>query len=139
MKRKTKRGHVTKADFDYFRKRVEFWKKMLGITWYSIQCYLGTPWSPPDVDSQITMASYGFSEDMGAASITLNKDYSRKIPRIELDEAAFHEVLELGYFGQLRTMAMGTYNRYEVERSTHMVVRAAESTIFHALRTKGIK
>lgn len=136
-KAKKKRGNVTKADFDYFCKRVEFWRKTFGITWFNIQSYLGEPWAPPG-EGIITMASYGFTEDMGAASITLNKDYPRKIPRAELDEAAFHEVLELGYFGGLRAMAAGTYCRYEVDRATHQAVRAAESTIFHALRNRRV-
>ncbi len=138
MKSKTKRGKVSKADFDYFCKRVEFWKKTFGITWYNINCIFGEPWAPPDANGTV-MASYGFTEDMGAASVTLNKDFPRRMPRIELDEAAFHEVLELGYFGSLRSMSMGTYCRFEVDRATHQAVRAAEATIFHALRTKRVK
>lgn len=125
---------ITQKEFDYFSERVGYWWKKLGVSWLDIEILLVDLGRDP---GGRTVAQYEYSEKFGSARIKLNAVQDNEPTRYELDSVAFHEVFEMGYLGDLRAMAAGTYSSYEVEKATHKTIRVAENVLFPELRGRG--
>lgn len=124
----SKRYLIKDSHLKYFRKRVKFWQNVLGLLEVEFECVLKEHKEPG------CRAEYSRYSKNGFIEIKLSGHWDRYPSTVELDKTAFHEVLESGYFSELRAMARGTYCSYEVEFHTHTAIRRAENTIFHSLR-----
>ena len=81
------RTKTTKANFDYFEKRVNFWLREFGQLDWSVH------FSHYDLEDYAAQVRYSFSER--GATFTMSKFIRAKITKKYIDYLALHEVVHL--------------------------------------------
>lgn len=119
---------ISEKDFEFFKERVYFWQKHLGLVdkQFIVKLKVIRPSS--------VYAEYESYPASGFIHITLNKNPNIIPDKGCLDKSAFHEVFESGYLSDLRHMAKSTWSNYEVEKETHRVVHLAQSSVFKSIK-----
>lgn len=113
---------VTKKQYEYFKERVNHWRKELGVLDYSVHFH----WQKLDD----VFAETRMNNSAHLATIVLNTS----IPKEELNDeqintTAFHEVMHL-VLDDLCNEAKARYaSEYDIDKAEHAVIRRLENLI----------
>lgn len=113
---------TNKQDFKYFKERVHYWQKELGLLDWSIH------FEHKKLDGRA--AETHFADDSGVASIVLNTDWEEDdVNENHLNRTALHECCHL-LFSNLTTEAKARYaTEYDIDRAEHQIIRVLENLI----------
>lgn len=111
---------MTKKDFELFKKRVRYWRDILGARDWGLSVDMG------ELESD-RAAQCAYENQNRYAMITIDKD-TENTTRKNLDEAAKHEVLEL-VMADIREALCVFYNADFVDRQVHRVIRQMENAL----------
>jgi len=113
---------TTKAQFNYFRQRVEFWFQEWGL--HNWRCDV----THSREESDDIRATACWLIPHFACTINLNTETDEKLDQAEIDRTALHETWEV-ILSKLRNMAEETYSHDVVDGAIHDVIRRIENVV----------
>jgi hypothetical protein len=118
---------TTKAQFEYFKKRCEYWRVKFQMGNWDFGY-----WHEKCEDVK---AEYKIKGGGRVATIWFATEWDDDITFLKIDRTAFHEVFEI-LLHELRLLALHYYAYAEVDERTHMIVRVMENVVFPIMRNK---
>lgn len=127
-KDKNKTWKLKKKHKKYFKKRVKFWHKKLGLTQ---KLYIRFA---PLTDTTIALSVNDKTNHVLFIALNVSFEYTTKNIFKSLDRTAFHETFEGGYFGEIHNLATNLYQKDYVSMHSHRAVNAAVNNLYPVLK-----
>lgn len=112
---------VTEKQFKYFKARVKYWQKKIGLISWRIDCF------HKDLED-----AYGtcYTDYIGqAASVTLTKYTEDPMTQAQIEETALHEVLEILMSPCLSMAKSRVWDEMDYIKQHHIVIRTVTEII----------
>jgi len=106
-------------DCQYFKKKVFFWKSLLGVGEWRVHVEFGGA----DKGNQATVY---MNKPGKVATIFLNKKWNSQPNKSDLSKCALHEVIEV-CFNDIGNMLSENYNNSYISKKIHEVIRKLEN------------